>query len=160
MIGEVMKACNNYFLISHENLLNEITATHIKGPFYDTYLQGQYVLINDSRLNDGVHQIVSVSSNGLELGGLLPEATGEYFKLYGLAPSKEFRSLVTTIENWVQTNGNKQGVASESIDDYSVSFDSSNGSPGDWKTAFNAQLNSYRKVFNTIRNVGNIRTKW
>lgn len=160
MIGQVMKACNNYFLMTHENILNEITSTHIKGPFYDTYLQGQYILINGTRLNDGVYQIVSVSSNGLELEGLLPEATVEYFELYGLAPSKEFRSLVSTIEAWVQVNGNKQGITSESIDDYSVSFDSSKGSPGDWKTAFNAQLNSYRKAFNTIPKLGNIRTKW
>jgi len=155
-----MNACNNYFIKTCETALNEITSTHVKPPFFETYVANQYVLIKGTRLNDGVYQIVSVSSNGLELEGLLPENTVDYFELYGLAPTKEFRSLVTKIEAWVAKNSNMQGITSESIDDYSVSFDTSNGSPGDWKSAFNAQLNSYRKIYNTVTNYGNIRTKW
>jgi hypothetical protein len=56
---------------------------------------------------------------------------------YGLQPPRDFIDLVAEIDAYTS----KDGVSSEKIDDYSVTFEKEGG----WKTAFKARINTYRR---------------
>lgn len=158
MIGQVMDACNNHFIKTIETSLNEMTETGIQGTFSNKYFANQYILLEGTTLNDGVYKLTSATSNELSTI-LLDEQPDTVYAIYGLAVPKEFLEIVREIESWVASVGNKVGITSESIDDYSVSFDTSKGSAGDWKSAFSTRLNAYRKAYDTIHSTGNMRTK-
>ena len=150
MIAQIMKYCNNHFWRSYERNNFAIVEDGITGTFTETYLAGQYIHIVDSYLNDGVYKITAVSSVKLTLDAtLIAEDTDDYITVYGCKVPSDFLSLVTDIETWQTKNSGLEGVASESIDSYSVSFASGiDGLIGNtWQNAFKSRLSTYRAMY-------------
>lgn len=127
-------ACNNFFERSSEYGRYTISenAIAVRGD----YKAGQYVRIMDSLLNDGVYKIASVEAGKITLNETL---TDEEFCGYivGLAIPNEFVTLAAKVEAF--TN---RGIASESIPNYSVSFNAKNG-----VEAYRSDLQAYMKPF-------------
>ena len=127
-------ACNNFFERSAEYGRYTISenAIAVRGD----YKAGQYVRIMDSLLNDGVYKIASVEAGEITLDATL---TDEEFCGYivGLAIPNEFITLAAKVEAF--TN---RGIASESIPNYSVSFNAKNG-----VEAYRSDLQAYMKPF-------------
>jgi hypothetical protein len=90
----------------------------------------------DSLLNDGVYKIASVEAGEITLDATL---TDEEFCGYivGLAIPNEFVTLAEKVEAF--TN---RGIASESIPNYSVSFNAKSG-----VEAYRSDLQAYMKPF-------------
>lgn len=150
MIAEIMKECNNHFWRSNERRMYSIVSDGIVGKFSEKYIPGQYIHLTGSFLNDGVYKLTAVSESKLTVEeGLKAEDTGEYFNVYGCKVPTEFLTLVTDIESWASNNFDKSGIASESIDGYSVNFATNpDGTIGNnWKNAFKTQLTPYRQMF-------------
>ena len=146
MIGQVMRSINNYFPVLSESGTFDITAHKIAASLEAAYLPGMYVYIMGTRLNDGVCKISAVDSSGLTVEDtLLPETAAA--RLIILAPPRDFLSLVAEIETFAA--GNKTGISSESIDDYSVSY----GKGGGWEAAFRSRLTPYRCAYNELEAV-------
>jgi len=102
MLDVVMKYCNNYFVRSLEELTmsfdsatKTITSTI---NFEEKYIAGQYIKITGSILNDSVCKIASATSNTIVVVEDLLDEPSIDCKLQGLAPSKEFLSLVAKIK--------------------------------------------------------------
>lgn len=127
-------ACNNFFERSSEYGRYTISenAIAVRGD----YKAGQYVRIMDSLLNDGVYKIASVEAGEITLNETL---TDEEFCGYivGLAIPNEFVTLAAKVEAF--TN---RGISSESIPNYSVSFNAKNG-----VEAYRSDLQAYMKPF-------------
>ena len=127
-------ACNNFFERSSEYGRYTISenAIAVRGD----YKAGQYVRIMDSLLNDGVYKIASVEAGEITLDATL---TDEEFCGYivGLAIPNEFITLAEKVEAF--TN---RGIASESIPNYSVSFNAKSG-----VEAYRSDLQAYMKPF-------------
>jgi len=127
-------ACNNFFERSSEYGRYTISenAIAVRGD----YKAGQYVRIMDSLLNDGVYKISTVEAGEITLDATL---TDEEFCGYivGLAIPNEFITLAAKVEAF--TN---RGIASESIPNYSVSFNAKNG-----VEAYRSDLQAYMKPF-------------
>lgn len=147
MIGQVMREVNRHWPRSYENitLTFSAAASTITGEMTETYLAGQYIMIDCSVLNDDVYKIASVSVVGDDTiltvnEGLQSEVATA--RLFGLMPPKDFLELVTEIDTY-KASGNKEGITSESIDDYSVSY----GSGGGWRDTFRKRLDVYRQAF-------------
>lgn len=127
-------ACNNFFERSSEYGRYTISenAIAVRGD----YKAGQYVRIMDSLLNDGVYKIASVEAGEITLDATL---TDEEFCGYivGLAIPNEFITLAAKVAAF--TN---RGISSESIPNYSVSFNAKNG-----VEAYRSDLQAYMKPF-------------
>lgn len=140
----VMDSINNHFVKSTEKKQVEFTADSIKFDFTETYLVGMYVIVTDSYLNDGIYKIASVSDGVIEVEEPLSvEKTDKDVTIYASAPPQAFVGLVSEIKAF---GHDKLGVASESIDDYSVSYTGD----GSWQSVFKSRLNQYRKVYPDI----------
>ena len=139
-INDVLFEINNYFDVSHEEQEYEITTTKIIGTLEEDYVAGQYVRILGSLLNDGVYKITTVDTGELTLDAtLIAENTGREICLYGLAIPPALSTLITEIT----TNGTNEGIQSESVSRYSVSF----GDGGKaWTNLYKKALNNYRKM--------------
>jgi len=142
MIGQVMREINRYWPRTYENISLTFAATGktITGAT-ETYLPGQYILIQHSILNDGVYKIASVTNGVITVVETIYDETAKV-NIFGLAPPRDFLDLVTDIAAFT----GKDGVKSESIDDYSVSFEGD----GSWKTAFRKRLNTYRSMYDDL----------
>ncbi len=141
---KIMDSINNHFLRSLEIQTFEITATSIKGSFAEVYLPGMFVIIKDSYLNDGLYEVSAATTTEISvLETLKPENTGEGIRLYASVPPSDFVALYDEIEAHTETG---VGVASESIDDYSVSYKDD----GSWQSVFKTKLYQYRRVYNDI----------
>ena len=127
-------ACNNFFERSSEYGRYTISenAIAVRGD----YKAGQYVRIMDSLLNDGVYKIASVEAGEITLNATI---TDEEFCGYivGLAIPNEFITLAAKVAAF--TN---RGISSESIPNYSVSFNAKNG-----VEAYRSDLQAYMKPF-------------
>ncbi len=140
MLNQILKYIRNYFEISSVES-EEITTTGVIVPDGTEFKQGQYVLIKQSILNDGVYQITAIAGNELKITGLSAEAGN--FQIYGLAIPKELIEIALEIE----AEGSSEGVASESLGDYSVSYTDGNSS---WKTRYKTRLNDYRRLYREL----------
>ena len=127
-------ACNNFFERSSEYgryIISE-NAIAVRGD----YKAGQYVRIMDSLLNDGVYKITSVEAGKITLNEtLIDEEFCGY--IVGLAIPNEFITLAAKVEAF--TN---RGISSESIPNYSVSFNAKSG-----VEAYRSDLQAYMKPF-------------
>ena len=103
------------------------------------YILNQYILIKGSIMNDGIYKVDSIVGNKLVMA-LSVESTTVI--VYGLAIPKSLLNLISEIEAYGEKGDN---ISSESIDDYSVSF---NGSG--WQSAFASKLAPYRRVYSDL----------
>jgi len=149
---EIMKAINNYFIYKMESGTYSIETDGIVGNFGNTYVKGMYIVINGSYLNDGLYKVDSATSNKITVEETLTvENTGETMVVANCKVPNEFISLVAEITTWNTNNAKNAGVASEKIDDYSISYDKSgSGDTISWMSAFSSRLAAYRKMYNTF----------
>jgi hypothetical protein len=140
-MNKLLKYLNRYFPRTIESV-GSVVGDGFVGNFKETYLVGQYVLIKGSILSDGVYKLTGVSPTKLTVSDFLePESTG-LITIFGLAIPRELIAL----EAKIQAYTSKEGVASESIDDYSVSYKDGSG----WQTAFKSELNAWRIMYSDL----------
>jgi uncharacterized protein with ParB-like and HNH nuclease domain len=141
-IGEVMEEINNYYNYDYESDSYEFVALtkKITGTFANTYLVGQYIRIYGSILNDDVYKIAVVAEGEITVEEDLIDESVVDSTIYilVLAPPRSLIALVADIANYIP----KDGIASESIDNYSVSF----SGDGSWIKAFGKRLSKHRKI--------------
>lgn len=145
MMYQTMQAINNFFERTAEAGTFQIVEGRIEG-LKAKYIQGQYVRIMDSIMSDGVFKIKSVPQEGaIELDGL---STSEEFTGYivGLAIPQAFIELTEKIQEYDVKLKKHKGVASESIPNYSISYDTSIKSVTD---AFKSELSPFKKPYIT-----------
>ena len=113
----IMQEINNFFENSYEQGAFSITDDEIV--VTGKYVRGQYIRIVDSILNDGVYKIIRVQGQTITLE---KELLNEDFEGYivGLAVPRNFIDICNKISEF---NNNNKGIASESIPNYSISYD-------------------------------------
>lgn len=151
MLNEILNYLNNYFQDNDYSYTIDCTFTGndtIEGDFADTFLVGEYIRIRDTRLNDGVYLISAIDDTSITI-----DTTVDYIirteaevstRLVKADIPRDFISLVSDIETY-NTNNTTAGATSESIDDYSVSYDSDTISGG-WQGAFKGKLARFKKM--------------
>jgi len=144
VIKQVMDSVNNHFVNDWEHNSYEIVSDGISGTFSCTYLVGMYILIEHSYRNDGVYEITGVTSSKITVDATLKaENTNDSMTLYALTPPADFISIVSEITNFDEKG---LGVNSESIDDYSVTYEDD----GSWQSVYKNKLNQYRRVYTDL----------
>jgi len=148
MINEIMEQINNYFSRTVESNTSVITGSTITGSFTETYITGQYIRLQHTILNDGVYKVVSQIGNVVTVEeSLLDESPEDSYLIWGLAPPKDFLTLVTEIDTYTTAQTNV-GVTSESQGERSVSYGGSSGGSSSWQSVYQSRLSRYRKLFN------------
>jgi hypothetical protein len=129
-----MLAINNFFERTAEVDDYEIATNKIvvKGD----YKVGQYIRIMGSLLNDGVYKIKAIVGDTIELTETMVDEEF-YGYIVGLAVPSQFITLAAKVEAYSHA-----GVSSESIPNYSVSFNAKNG-----VEAYRSDLQAYMKPF-------------
>jgi hypothetical protein len=140
-MDKLLKYLNRYWPRSIEQV-TAIAADGFEGNFSETYLVGQYILIKNSILSDGVYQLTAVSPTKLTVAEPLQAESTNLIILFGLAIPREVIALQAKINAYTSN----EGIASESIDDYSVSFQDGSG----WQTAFKSELNAWRVMYSDL----------
>ena len=143
MLEQILDYIHNYFV--HDRYTGTFTISG--GKLQDvTILDGQYIKINGSVLNDGVH----LGSDGLNDETF----TGE---VWGLSIPIAILTLADEIAAWMAEYGStvNSPYSSESFGGYSYSKASSGGSGANgnymqypWAATFGSRLNAYRKINN------------
>ena len=151
MITQTLDYLNNHYVCTCESLeLTFAVDKTITGDFQNTYIVGQYIYIagcqppfDGTILNIGVYKIASVATGELTVeGNLLAEVATTY--IYALAIPPQVISLISTITTWITKYQKNYGVASESVDDWSISYGQLM-QMGGFKAAFGGDLSTYRK---------------
>lgn len=136
MIEEVMRYCRNFFPEK------SISGTFVieGGDFTKDlpFMAGQYILIEGSVFNDGVHRY------GME--GYADETFSGV--LTGLKPPNAFLSMVDEINDYSSKyEATTSPYTSESFGGYSYTkATNSKGESVTWKDAFRGRLNEWRKI--------------
>lgn len=141
-MDKILRYLNNYFFRFKEVGEFEIVDNKLTGT-KGQYLEGQYLLVEGSYLNDGVLEVLSVGEN--EIG--LKKACSEKFKgvVYSLAIPNSLKELAKEIEEWEEDN-KKTDIISESFEGYSYTKANVNGRVATWKDVFKEELKQYRSV--------------
>jgi len=146
MIYEVMNSINNHFVDGADYGTFQIVSDGITGSFSETYIAGMYVMIENSKINDGIYLITDVTSGKITVDTVLnAESTSDPILIFPCTPPKSFIDLATEISGYTE----KVGISSEKLGDYSVSF---NGE-GSWENAYSSKLNTYRKIYDDRQTV-------
>jgi hypothetical protein len=140
-MDKLLKYLNRYWPRSIEGVTS-ISADGFNGTFAETYLVGQYVMIKGSILSDGIYKLTAVSPTKLTIADVLQVESSTLITITGLAIPRDVIALEAKISAYKGT----EGVASESIDDYSVSYQDGSG----WQKAFANELNAYRLIFSDM----------
>ena len=146
MIEQVLRYLNNYFIYDKASATS-VLPDGILSSDPEVYMAGQYVYVSGSVLNDGVYKITAIEGNKLVIDGTMNPESGRSFHVYGLAIPKSVLDIAKEIEAYNEANPN--GIKSESLGDYSVSYGGSSSVSGssDWVTVFYAKLAPFRKVY-------------
>lgn len=135
MLYEVMRHIHNFFP-TEKCKEGEFTITDgvLNLPFA---VDGQYVYIEGSTMNDGVYQY--------PLSGLSDETFRGVITI--LAPPKAFLALVADIEGYEANDANKGPYQSESFGGYSYTRATNKaGNIAGWQDVFKSRLNAWRKI--------------
>ena len=138
VLENVLREIRNFFVKTLERRPTVIATNKITFNPSQKYVVGQYIYITGSILNDGVHKITLVESDGVTVDSLEDEEA--ILTIYGLAIPK----TVIAIADEIALNGQTAGVNSESLGDYSVSYGEGNSS---WQNVYKDQLDQYRRVY-------------
>ena len=156
MLNEVIEYLNNYFYkyssgVTQYSFTKDVTFTTnntLEGDFADTFLVGEYIQLEDTRLNDGIYKIIAIDDTSITIDATL-DITIDTEAEISTTMTKLFipKDLIATIAEIKTYNTNTtDGIASESQGNRSVSYaTSTNGSTG-WQTAFKTRLNSYKRL--------------
>lgn len=149
MLENILKYLNNHFYAWQEVGGFIINDNKIK--VKANYVQGQYIRITGSILNNGVYQIKNVEGEMIELEGL----TNEIFEgcIFGLAIPKDLLKLAEVIEEYEKEN-KKNNVISESFGGYSYTkATDKSGNIASWESVYFNALCKYRRIYDSYSNV-------
>lgn len=133
MLYEIMKHIRNFFPGDSESGFYTIKDGMLSLPFVK---DGQYILIEGSKFNDGVFSYP------------LGELTDEEFRgtVTALNIPKDFLALASEIEEWTAKN-KATGYVAESFGGYSYQkATTKSGTMASWKEVFASRLNTWRKL--------------
>lgn len=152
MLNEVLNDLNNYFFqytlgLKKNSYSKDVTFTAtdtMEADFTDTFIVGEYVLIEGSRLNDGVYLISAIDDTSITIDTTVDitisteaEISCTITKLY---IPKSFIALLAEIKAF--NSGSTTGLSSESQGSRSISYSGDSS----WKMAFKNRLSQYRKL--------------
>ena len=140
-MDKLLKHLNRYWPRTLERVI-EIVADGFVGEFKEAYFVGQYILIKNSIMSDGVYKLIGATPTKLTVAEVLTPESTQLISMYGLAIPRDVIALNDKIEAYKGT----EGIASESIDDYSISYKNGSG----WQVAFKDELNAYRLMFSDM----------
>lgn len=149
MLEEILKIINNYFYATGEKGSYNIQDNKLT--VKRKYIQGQYIKIEGSIMNNGVHKVLEVSDNQITL----EEAINEEFEgvIYGLAIPKDIIRLEPKIKEFESKVKNSVYV-SESVGGYSYTKAADkNGNVQSWVGAFANDLRPYRRITSGKRRI-------
>lgn len=151
MLYQVLQRLNHYYPVSY-SLATEIETDGVVGSFTtNNFVVGQYVLIKNTLLNDGVYKITAIASNKLTLDATLTaENTDRHIRVFGLAIPTALVSLATEIETYVTANPNNSNVASERLGDYGISYQNGDNKASGWYGAFQDRLSQYQRFYSDL----------
>lgn len=146
VIEQVLKEIRNYYIIDGV-FAAKVDADGVIVSDVGIFMAGAYVYVVGSVMNDGVYKILSIDENTNKLtleGFLQAEMIERKFRVYLCAIPKTVLDLAEEIKAYNESNPN--GVKSESLGDYSVSYGGANGS-SDWAAVYRSKLAPYRKAY-------------
>lgn len=134
MLNQILKEIHNYF---ETNKFVKDRFTIENGTIANLpFIEGQYVKIEGSILNDGVYLFPLSSIKNEQFNGTI----------IGLAIPNELIELETNIKAYVVKNPST-AYTSESFGGYSYSkATDTNGVVASWQDVFRKELNTYRKI--------------
>lgn len=149
----IMQYLKNYFFVFKEYGEYYILDNTIQ--IRGNYKQGQYILIKNSILNDGVYKVIKVKDDILTLEG---ELNTEVFTGYvcSLSVPKDFIRLCEDINKFNQKQIRTDIVSESFPGGYSYSKATVNGELPSWKDVFKTELYMYRKIYDNFRRVDSI----
>jgi hypothetical protein len=140
-MDKLLKYLRRYWPKTIEKVTS-IVSDGIEGDFKEKYVVGQYVLIKNSIVNDGVFKITGFTTSKITLDGTFSPEEDDLIMVIGLAIPRD----VIRLETEIRAYKGKEGLSSESIDDYSVGFKDGSG----WQNAFKSELNQYRLMYEDL----------
>jgi len=158
MLNAVIKYLNNPFFKYTNGVPNyqytvdsTFTATDtITGTFTDTFIVGEYILINGTRINDGVYLITANDGTSLTIDATLDIAISTESTAVATTYTKMYipDEVIALIAEITSYNSNViDGVVSEKQGERSITYGtSSGGGTTGWQSAFGARLSTYRKL--------------
>ena len=158
MLNEVIEYLNNYFFkytlgVKNYTYTKDVTftatGTLAATDFSSTFVVGEYILIENTRLNDGIYLITAIDATTITVDATLDiaitseaEVEATLTKLY---IPKQLIALIADIKTY-NTN-TTDGVVSESQGNRSVTYGtSSGGGASGWQSAFKNRLERYKKL--------------
>ncbi|CAM4186177.1 phage head-tail connector protein [Paenibacillus alkaliterrae] len=109
------------------------------------FAPGIQIVVEGSLLNDGVYKINTVTATQLTLtpeSVLKAESAGEYVTITMVSYPASLKLDVASMISFAMAKANKEGIQSESLGDYSVTFTDASTYPG----VILSRLRPYRKV--------------
>jgi hypothetical protein len=162
----IRKYCRNDFLHNYKNRYNDefyLCASTIafvassktitdsgSGLLTAGFISGQTVHITGSKYNDGVYYVTTAVAGTLTLDSaetLVEETAGNAVTITLVTYPKSLKIIASQMVNHRLLN-QTPGVKSESIDDYSISYDDISGG---YPPQILALLNNYRQVYQQRR---------
>lgn len=144
MLNEVLQSINNYFVDDYCDM-SAITLDSIIVETPSKFIEGQYVLIIGSKMNDGVYLVSNIDGTELTLDAsfdFVPETTKDMVVCSLSIP----RAILSIVDEIVAYNAKNDGsVKSESLGDYSVSY--GGNQDASWITVFRRKLTPYKKAY-------------
>ena len=159
MLNETLEYLNNYFFeytsgnsatvkyknYAYSKALTFTSADTIEGDFTDTFIVGEYIYIENSRLNDGVYLISAIDDTSITIDTTIDITVSTEAEVTCLITKcyipKQLVSLIAEIKTY--NTDSTTGVASESQGNRSVSY--TDGS-SEWQNAFKGRLSAYKKL--------------
>lgn len=151
MIESLMRLCNNYFESTVEEGDYALGTNFISG-VRGSYAPGQYIRIMESCTNDGVYKVRTQVGSTLHFDENFPHDENFAGYIVGLRVPKDFVSLATKIGDFNKKSEKHAGVSSESIPNYSVSYDkSSNHGAQFYQTEVRQFQKPWRPVYDFLK---------
>lgn len=164
---EILQNINNYFYAFKEYDHYKIENSNIK--VKGNYSPGQYILIKDSMLNDGLYKVVDFKNNTITIESTLEltegdksfvqEIQNEEFRGYicSLSIPQQLIQICNKIKEYNSKN-KKTNLISESFSNYSYTkMQDSEGNIATWQDVFKKDLRPYRKMYDGFNFVKEVR---
>ena len=138
---ELLNYLNNFFVKTFE--ISTLTFAGVDktiSGLAGTYLPGQYIMIEDTVLNDGVYKVATVNAGIVTVLEDVQDESNQAH-VWGLKIPAEVVTLEAEISAFRETASD--GLASESQGSRSVSY--KNGSS--WSDVYKARLIPYRRLY-------------
>lgn len=145
MLEKILDYLRRYFIDTRE-LFTAVETDGITGTFSETYVTGQYISIDKTKVNDGVYKVLSATTSKITLDATLTAETDVYGIVWGLAVPKKIITLATEIDTY--NSASQKGIMSESQGNRSVSYGNGNGGgSSSWQSVYKDELAPYKQMY-------------